>query len=314
MSGLSTAFNSPKFDLHKHEHSPIDPYKSETASRLIKNWELVGESANGTFCMVYRAKPAKSNLGANYAIKVLKEKWLDSEIGLSMLKREQEVGSYVSHKHLIPVLDHSLQTDPPLIVQPWIEGRTLKEHLIRGNRPDARGALWIARHITEALTALEDADWIHNDIQPGNVMISPEGHVTLIDLGFAQKPNSFENALDRSITGTLNYIAPEQIFSPLSVDIRSDFFSIGILLYEMFAGDPPFDAISLEWLSDFYSDCKDKIFKSIPHSIPMSIADLILDLTSFEIDERPRSARELLGRLVDLEIGNYSRSIISQAV
>ena len=119
---------------------------------------------------------------------------------------------------------------------PWLEGASLAARLADGQQFGVPEALWIARQTAEALDALHAAGWMHGDVTPGNIHVSPTGHVTLLDLNFARRSDEIGSAVDRPIMGTCSYLAPEYLTSALRPDIRSDIYSLGVVLFEMSFG------------------------------------------------------------------------------
>ena len=159
---------------------------------------------------------------------MLRPCWQDDPEAIRLLQREAMVGQSVSHPHLVPVLTASVSEPPRLLVMPWLEGASLQARLAAGEQFDVPKALWIARQTAEALDALHAAGWMHGDVTPGNIHVSPTGHVTLIDLSFARRRDEIGSAADRPIMGTCSYIAPEYFTSALRADIRSDIYSLGV--------------------------------------------------------------------------------------
>ena len=98
------------------------------------------------------------------------------------------------HPHLIAVLSAQLETAPHYLVMPLLQGATLRTVLAACGPLPTPHALWIVRQIAESLAALHEAGWIHADVKPGNIHVSPSGHATLIDLGFALRRDSAECA------------------------------------------------------------------------------------------------------------------------
>jgi serine/threonine-protein kinase len=101
--------------------------------------------------------------------------------------------------------------------------------------------LWIARQVAEALDALHTtARMIHSDVKPANIVVAPDGHATLVDLGFVHTPGESRHWSTRPVYGTLNYLAPEALTSSLAASPQSDIYSLGVTLYEIVAGVLPF--------------------------------------------------------------------------
>ncbi|HEY4759432.1 MAG TPA: serine/threonine-protein kinase, partial [Thermoguttaceae bacterium] len=211
-------------------------------SSRVRQWELVKFAGKGALTKIYRARPAGAppNQPGSYALKMLLPVWQNDAQAVRLLQREALVGKTVSHPHLIPILDASVQQIPRFVVMPWLDGATLEQQLTSGKRFDLPEALWIARQTAEALGALHQAGWMHGDVKPSNIMVSPEGHATLLDLGFARRSDEIGSAVDRCVLGTFHYIAPELLTSSLRADIRSDIYSLGAVLYRILAGRLPF--------------------------------------------------------------------------
>lgn len=274
----------------------------------VKQWELVEFAAQGSLAQIYRARPAGSpaDRTANYAVKMLRPAWRDDPQAIRLLQRETLVGQLVSHPHLAPVLASSVLDSPRLLVMPWLEGASLRVHLDVGRQYDAAEALWIARQTAEALDALYAAGWMHGDVTPGNIHVSPTGHVTLIDLSFARRRNETGSAVDRPIMGTCHYIAPEYLTSTLRGDIRSDIHSLGVVLYEIFSGCLPYPAADLSELATLQrQSAPPELARLAPH-VPREVVRLVRRMIAKEPLRRPQSPRELIDRLVALEIGAFS--------
>ena len=165
-----------------------------------------------------------------------------------MQRRAAWIGRTVSHPNLLPVLSAGVGQPPFYLASPKLEGRTLDRILQDEDNLPLPTKLWIVRQIAEALAALhESTNMIHADVKPGNIFVSPEGHATLIDLGFAHTPNESrhwslrpEISPSRPVMGTLHYIAPEAITSSMAAEPRSDIYSLGVMFYQMLTRQLPF--------------------------------------------------------------------------
>jgi serine/threonine-protein kinase len=234
-------------------------------------------------------------------VKVLRDEWQGEATLVGLLAREALVGSEVCSPHLVSVLEARVHEAPQFLVMPRLDGTTLQSQLSEGYRPTVCEALWIARQTAEALDSLHQTGWLHGDVKPGNLMVSPEGHVTLIDLGFARRPVEFGSVIDRPLLGTVHYLAPEQITST-SVDIRADIYSLGATLLEMLTGHVPYQADDLMELArrQRANDVID--LQKVGPNIPPPVRDLIGAMISRHPLRRHQTPRELVDRLVPLEI------------
>ena len=230
--------------------------------------------------------------------------------------REVQAARSVRHPRVISVLAAGLHGPPYYIVMPWLPGGTLAARLAEPAAMDLPVVLWIVRQVAEALEGMLEAGWIHGDIKPDNVFISPEGHVTLLDLGFARKVDraggkrQFGEAasLDwRYFTGTGNYLAPEAAAATTaSVDIRSDIYSLGVVFFEILCGRLPFESNDLATvIAQHRESAVPNPSRFAPH-IPVEVIHLVRQMLSKQPLRRPQSPRELAGRLAELEIQSFS--------
>jgi serine/threonine protein kinase len=274
----------------------------------VGQWELVSLAAEGDLARVYRARPAgvSAEAGAAYALKMLRPQWQDDPRSVRLLQREARVGRSISHPHLVSILQASLGRTPRFVVMPWLEGTTLRARLDAGWRADLPVALWITRQVAEALEALHAAGWMHGDVKPGNVFLSPEGHATLLDLGFARRKDETGSVVDRWLLGTCSYIAPELITSALRADIRSDLYSLGVVLFEVLAGRLPFLGESLAALAEQHRQSRPPDLRRLAPYLPKSVVQLVQQMLAKDPLRRPQTPRELIDRLVPLEIATFS--------
>ncbi len=273
----------------------------------VGRWELVRFVAEGAICRVYQARPCGTGQSTPaYCLKMLHPQWQDDARAAALLRREAQVGRAVDHPHVIPVLAARLSRPPHYVVTPWLEGRTLRE-LLATETPDVTEVLWIVRQVAEGLAALDDAGWMHGDVKPANIFVSPEGHATLLDLGFARRPAETGSIADRCILGTCSYMAPEMITSALGADIRSDLYSLGVVLFEAIARRLPFEGSTLSEIVQQHRQVQPVSLRAVAPRVPAGVASLVAALLSKQPLRRPQSPRELVRRLVDLEIEALAR-------
>ncbi|HVA48797.1 MAG TPA: serine/threonine-protein kinase [Pirellulales bacterium] len=280
---------------------------TETAAR-IGQWQLVRMIGEGQLCRVYAARPVSqaAERAAVYALKVLSDRWSEDSAAIEVLRREAIVGRTLSHPHLVSVLSAHVAAPPYFLVMPLLEGLALSQRLAGGDRLSLPMALWIARQTAEALDALHQAGWMHADVKPSNLFLSPDGHVTLLDLGFARRPDDTTSIINRCVTGTMHYIAPEMITSALRPDIRSDLYSLGATLYELLTGRPPFVARSLEQLADLHRQGEPEPLRMLTPTVPATVARFVHQMLSKQPLRRPQTPTEVIDRLVTLEIETFN--------
>jgi serine/threonine-protein kinase len=283
--------------------------RPETAETLqpLDNWQPVELISRGELALVYRARPADGpdDASGGYALKQLAPDRETDDDALGLWRREALVGKLVTDPNLIPILASHLREPPYYLVMPWLEGHTLEQ------QPSACGAslarsLWIARQVAQALDALHRAQWMHADVKPRNIHLSPEGHVTLLDLGFARRVGEAHWSLSRSVTGTPQYMAPEMITSALRPDIRSDIYSLGVVLYEQLSGRRPFCATALEALAREHQQAEAPNLRHLLPELDPKVAHLVHQMLSKQPLRRPQTPLELIDRLVELEIETFA--------
>lgn len=206
-------------------------------------YRILSPLGRGGMGDVYLAEDPR--LHRQVAIKVLNEKFAADPIGRTRFLREARVAAQLDHPNICALHEIGSAADCDYIVMQRLRGETLAERLRRDAIPPAE-ALELAIQLTEAVAYAHAEGVIHRDIKPPNVMITPEGRVKLMDFGLGK---AIERLADHTTTtggvsgsevlGTVEYMAPEQ-FNGVPADKRSDVFSLGLTLFEMFAGQHPF--------------------------------------------------------------------------
>jgi serine/threonine protein kinase len=279
------------------------------APRRLGPWELTRLVATGPLTQVYQARPADQleDRPAAYAVKMLRSEWQDDPRGLAVLCREAAVARGVHHPHLISLLATGLSQPPYYLVTPWLEGATLADGLSNGAQFDLPAALWLVRQAVEALDALHQAGWNHGDVKPSNLFVSPNGHVTLLDLGFARhRDEESGSVVERLVMGTCAYIAPEAITSAFGTDIRSDLYSLGVVLFELLARRLPFEAANLTELVMQHKQARPPDLRKIAPQLPTGVIRLVREMLAKDPVRRPQTPGELIERLVALEVSTFS--------
>lgn len=204
--------------------------------------EVIGTGANGT---VVRAHDPL--IGRPVAIKLLPPGLANGAAQNRFLQEARIVGQ-LSHPSIITLHDMGIEesTSTPYLVMEFLSGRSLERILEKGTVPTMRACAWVAE-VACALAAAHRKGVIHGDVKPANILITEEGRVKLMDFGMARV--AAREQAGRALAGTPAYWCPEQIAGKPQ-DGRSDLFSLGIVLYELVTKQRPFDADTLQGVSN----------------------------------------------------------------
>lgn len=279
------------------------PFLAHRHTTHVGKWELLESLGAGQWSTVYRARPqgCPADRPADYAVKVARDDGAQSRHAQALITREATVGRVVAHRHLIAILSAQVDTAPYFLVMPLLEGATLRAALDACGPLPTSQALWLVRQIAEALAALHQAGWMHADVKPDNIHVSPHGHATLIDLGFALRLDSPECTPGSTLRGTLKYTAPEMISGITAVDQHCDVYSLGVTLFEMLTGRPPFVEDDPGQLMLAHLQRPVPNARRLLPSLAREVNLLLHDMLAKEPLRRPSGA-ELVQRLVQLEI------------
>jgi serine/threonine-protein kinase len=224
-------------------------------SRTISHYRVLEKLGSGGMGDVYLAEDTR--LGRKLALKILPDEFTRDLDRVARFEQEARAASALNHPNIITIYEVGEHEGAHFIATEFIEGRTLRQTLSPGGMPLGE-ALEIAIQTAGALQAAHEAGITHRDIKPENVMIRPDGYVKVLDFGLAKLTEKSDPKIDLSnidkeaatmlrpntdpgmIMGTATYMSPEQARGR-HVDARSDIFSLGVMLYEMVAGRPPFD-------------------------------------------------------------------------
>jgi eukaryotic-like serine/threonine-protein kinase len=271
----------------------------------LDEWTLGEVLGVGSFATVFAAwAGGRSPSRAPYAVKLLDSRWERDASVVGFLRREAKAGRRARSRRLISVLATHVADPPYYLVMPRLSGVTLARRIDVGPI-DLPVALWIARQAAEALAALAAAGWMHGDVSPANIVVDHRGHATLIDLGFARPLDEIGSAAERPLMGTVEYVSPETITSAFAADARSDFYSLGAVLYRMLTGRAPYPARDLAELATQHRQREALDVRTLAPHVPREVARLVHELLAKEPLRRPQSAGELIERLAGLEIACF---------
>jgi eukaryotic-like serine/threonine-protein kinase len=273
---------------------------------------------------VYRARD--TSLGREVAVKVLPSGVEPSEGALRRFQQEARVISALNHPNIVTVLDYGQTERTSYIVTELVKGETLRQLLRRGTLPIDE-ALQVATQVCAALSAAHAEGIVHRDIKLENVMLRPDGYVKVLDFGIAKlvMPEGTSGGILEAATatvletqigvvlGTASSMSPEQTRG-LPVDQRSDIFSFGVLLYELFTGRRPFDGPSTTDIMLAILEREPPPPSHVVTSLPASLDSIITKCLQKHRDQRYQSAGELMVDLKALTMYVSSASVVRSPV
>ena len=215
-----------------------------TQPRLLGDrYELDGVVGRGGMAEVYRARDLR--LDRTVAIKTLRTDLARDQTFQARFRREAQSAASLNNPSIVAVYDtgEDLSTGVPIpfIVMEFVDGRTVRDLLIEGHRLLPERTLEITSGVLRALEYSHQAGIVHRDIKPGNVMVTRNGDIKVMDFGIARAMSDSQATMTQTaqVIGTAQYLSPEQARGE-RVDARSDLYSTGCLMYELLTGRPPF--------------------------------------------------------------------------
>jgi len=211
---------------------------------MIKgHYKLIDEIESGSFGTVYIARDMESN--RLYAAKLMHPEHARDSALTSRFQREAYILQGLSDPHIVRIIDYGNDGDIYYIIEEYVDGQSLKYYITTSGRIEPLRALNYTKQIAQGLEAAHKHGVVHRDIKPQNLLINSVGVVKITDFGMARGEDSATITGTDEFMGTPYYIAPEQVDSGHLADTRSDLYSLGIVLFEMLTGRPPFEGGSI---------------------------------------------------------------------
>jgi eukaryotic-like serine/threonine-protein kinase len=209
------------------------------STATIGRYELREEIGRGGMAVVYLAFDPRFK--RDVALKVLPRQFTHDPAFVARFQREIEALGTLEHAAIVPIYDFGEENGLPYLVMRHMAGGSLAQRLASGPLPLAEVKTVVAR-IASALDMAHDKGLIHRDVKPSNILFDPQGYAYLSDFGIVKLAEETISFTGTSLFGTPAYVSPEQVHGEAPIDRRSDVYSLGVVLYEMLAGQPPYRA------------------------------------------------------------------------
>src|SRR4051794_10521490 len=268
---------------------------------LGERYEIGGVLGRGGMAEVHLGRDLR--LGREVAVKVLRQDLARDPSSQVRFRREAQAAASLNHPAIVAVYDTGEDRNAggatPYIVMEYVEGETLRDVLRRQGRLSAERAMELTADICAALDFSHRNGIVHRDVKPGNVMITPQGTVKVMDFGIARAVSDSAATMTSTaaVIGTAQYLSPEQARGE-GVDARSDVYSAGCLLYELVTGTPPFTGDSPVAVAYQHVREDPRTPSSINPEIPPELDAILLKAMSKNPANRYQSAADMRADLL----------------
>ncbi len=260
------------------------------SSKINDRYQIIRTLGEGGMANVYLAHD--TILDRNVAVKILRGDLANDDKFVRRFQREALSASSLSHPNIVEMYDVGEDEGQYYIVMEYVEGKTLKQLLKKRGNLTVSEVMDIMLQLADGMAHAHDSYIIHRDIKPQNIMILENGMIKITDFGIAMALNSTQLTQTNSVMGSVHYLPPEQANGKGST-IKSDIYSMGILMYELLTGTIPYKGdnaveIALKHLKEPLPSIKSKI-----PNLPQSIENIILKSTAKNPKNRYSDAREM---------------------
>ena len=267
---------------------------------LDSRYEIIKEIGVGGMAKVYKAKD--SLLDRYVAIKILKDQYAEDEEFSKKFNNEAQSAAKLSHINIVNVYDIGKDMLNGKLIQyivmEYVDGETLKDLIDREKVLDNHDIIDYSTQIAQALKSAHDSGIVHRDIKPQNILIDKYGLCKVTDFGIARVSSNATITYTSSILGTVHYISPEQAKGKI-VDLKSDLYSLGAVMYEMATGRVPFDADNSVGIAVMHIQDDPIPPRELNPNLSKHLNYIIMKLLKKDPTERFQNASELIEALDD---------------
>jgi beta-lactam-binding protein with PASTA domain/tRNA A-37 threonylcarbamoyl transferase component Bud32 len=260
---------------------------------LDGRYQVRSRIARGGMATVYVATDLR--LERRVAVKVMHGHLADDSAFRDRFIQEARSAARLAHPNVVNVFDQGQDSDMAYLVMEYLPGMTLRELLQEYERLTPEQTLDILEAVLSGLAAAHKAGIVHRDLKPENVLLADDGRIKIGDFGLARAVSA-NTATGQALLGTIAYLSPELVTRGIA-DTRSDIYAVGIMMYEMLAGEQPFKGEQPMQIAYQHANDQVPTPSTANASVPVELDELVLWATARDPEQRPRDARALLDEL-----------------
>src|SRR3954451_17836460 len=263
-------------------------------------YRIVRKLGAGGMADVYLAEDQE--LGRRLAIKILNDRQAHDDQFVERFRREAKNAAGLSHPNIVSIYDRGEFDGTYYIAMEYLEGRTLKELIVRNGPTPVPIAIDYARQVLSAIAFAHRNGVVHRDIKPHNIVVGRDGRLKVTDFGIARSGAS-QMTEAGSIIGTAQYLSPEQARGA-HVDQRSDIYSVGVVLYEMLTGEVPFGGDTPVEIAMKHLSAVPPVPSDLNPKVPHDLDAIVLRALAKDPEQRYQSSEEM-----DADLARVARGL-----
>ena len=303
-SSLLNPEETPTQDLLNNQDEQILTFTP--GDSFGQRYRILEELGKGGMGRVYKAEDKE--LGIEVALKIIHPEFLSNVRMISRFKKEILLAREITHEHVVRIYDFGEIGGVKFITMQYIEGKNLKELIQETGQVSVQETIRIFQQVCAGLISAHKKEIVHRDLKPQNVMIDTNGKVFLTDFGLAKSIEGEELSVSGTVIGTPEYISPEQACGE-KPDMRSDIYTLGIILFEMLTGQRPYQAkTALAYIQKHLHENPPPPSKYNP-AIPRFLERVILKCMAKDMNKRFQSVERLMAEMQEQQ--NLKKPLIS---
>jgi len=257
---------------------------------LANRYELMEKIGEGGMAVVYKARC--TFLDRWVAIKILRDQYANNPEFVDRFQREARAAARLAHPNIVSIYDVGEDQGRHFIVMEYVQGENLKDYLSRRGPLTPQTVAEMGQQVAAALAHAHCRGIIHRDIKPHNLLVSPEGQVKVTDFGIARAAAASSLTETGVVLGSVHYFSPEQAQGG-AVDARSDIYALGVVLYELLTGEPPFTGDSPIAIALSHLDSEPPAVAELCPHVPEDLEQAIMKAMAKDPAHRYQTAGEL---------------------